>query len=163
MPQSPPPPNELFIPINGFTIRFIKAHIQGQGGISYVDTEYKYYYKIPASRRQGVNERNALEMLQKYPMYFPRIVGYYNNFVILEYIKNAERFQKKYSTSAILAQANEILNILKHENIIHNDIYKDNILVDNLQNLYLIDFGRCTFKLSSHSSIDHVNIHKMFN
>ncbi len=157
----PPPPNEIFIPINGINIRFIKAPFQGKRSQSYIDTEYKYFYKIPKKYKCGIAERKALEMLQKYPKYFPRIIGYHNELVILEYINNSEQLQTiKHCIPEIAIQVDEILNILQYEKITHNDIHKDNLLVDASNNLYLIDFGECIFYIDSHINIDKKNMHK---
>jgi hypothetical protein len=132
---------KILIKINGEDVNFNISEKIGNTGLYFVDEQKKYFMKIPLKYLEYdilKREIHALKILNKHNKYFPKLILCDDICIITEYV--GEPINKNNIPSDILFQLNEILNILKDENMIHSDIKKEEILV-NGNKIFLVDFG----------------------
>ena len=132
---------KVLIKINNEDTYFNIHEKIGNTGLYFVDEQKKYFMKIPLKYLEYdilKREIHILKILNKYERYFPKLIFSNDICIITEYV--GEPLNKNNIPSNKLFQLNEILNILKKENMIHSDIKKEEIIVNN-DNIFLVDFG----------------------
>jgi predicted Ser/Thr protein kinase len=74
----------------------------------------------------------------------PKILTYGKDFIIMDYINgiNLYDYRTKYPQNKyIIEKINKAYDKLHHANILHNDAVPGNILIDNNNKVYIIDYG----------------------
>lgn len=122
-------------------IIFNNIKCPGATSLYFVDEKKRFFLKIPVKYfKYDILKREIyiLKKLSKYEKYFPKIIDYNDYGIITEYI--GDILNTKNIPKDINVQINEIINILKSENIKHCDIKNDELLVKN-NILYIVDWG----------------------
>lgn len=141
----------IYINKNNENVIFNKTQFAGCTSYYFVDNQKKFFLKIPSGRadlncnflKYDILKREIylLKILNKYDKYFPKLIDHNDYGIIIEYI--GDILDEKNIPSNILSQVEEIINILKLENISHCDIKKEELLVkDNI--LHIVDWGWAT-------------------
>ena len=128
--------------VNNEIVTFHKQALQGYTSEYYFDDHKRYFLKYNKQFKNWyVNEREVfiLKLLEKYPKHFPKYVSHTKDYLITLY--SGEPLNKTNKPANINIQIDEILKALSIENICHNDIKLNELLVDKENNLVLVDFG----------------------
>ncbi len=111
------------VKINNEYIQFKNTHAIGTTSIYFKDDDNKYFLKIPKLYNDySILKREVfiLNKLSKYEKHFPKLIAYTDYYIITEYI--GDILSSENMPNDILNQTNDIINILKKEDIVHCDI-----------------------------------------
>jgi len=127
--------------LNNQSFVFKQKKVPGITSKYFTDEHRKYFLKYPIMFWEYdilKREVEILKILDKYK-YFPKLIYYTDNFIITNYV--GEQLNKNKINPNVINQITEILKILKENNITHGDIKFEEILIDDEDHIYLVDFG----------------------
>lgn len=128
--------------VNGEKILFKKKKMEGCTSDYYYDDQKRYFLKLVNKFKEWhILNREAfvLQILSKYPRHFPKYVMHTSTYIITEYA--GEHMTSQNRPIDLNSQVDEILAILDAEQIRHNDIKSEELLVSPDNTLVLVDFG----------------------